>query len=143
MNLTIPSTRARLESLHATLCQIAPEAKCVLNMYREHEWWEWLKWRPDQPFTEADLRTVVAYRRRLIAARSQFPACLRFGYLIGRPDMFEEDLAMAQARTHSKPTDREQVLQASGRAPKPETRHKLCGPLAMQALNRLREATEE
>ena len=143
MNLTTSTTRAQIEALHSLMCSLAPEAKCVLNMYREHEWWEWLRWRPDQPFTEADLRLVVAYRRRLLAQGRQFPACMRFGYLIGRPDLFEEDLAMALA--HHKParTDREAVLEASGRPQRSDGNPtKMAAPLVQSALNRLREAVE-
>jgi hypothetical protein len=85
-----PITLPEIQALHALFCRLLPESACVLNMHREHEWWEWLKWRPDQPFTEDDLGVVVSYRRALIAAKSQFVACLKFSYMIGRPDCFEE-----------------------------------------------------
>lgn len=130
-----------INSLHLKFNALVPECACVLNMYREHEWWEWLKWREHLPFTEEDLRTVVDYRRKLISERRQFPACLKFSYLICRPDMFEEDLSMAKARPKPK-TDRESVLEASGRPTKPENPPKMAGPLLVASLRRLRESVQ-
>lgn len=132
-------TLSDIESLHGLFCKLVPEGVCVLNMYREHEWWQWHKWREAQPFTEQDLRAVIAYRRSELALGRQFPACMKFSYAIGRPDRFEEDLALAKARP--KPlTDREQVLLATGRPPKPEKRVQMAAPLAEAALKRLKEA---
>lgn len=129
----------KIVKLHAALGVLVPEAKCVLNMGRENDWWQWLKWRSDQPFTEADLKAVVKYRRGLISRGSQFPACLKFSHLIGRPDFFEEDLAMAKAQPRKR-TDRDEVLEATGRSAEVEKREKLADPLAQAALDRLREA---
>jgi hypothetical protein len=104
-------------------------------MSREHEWWQWLKWRADEPFNATDLATVVNYRRKLIAAKSQFPACLKFSYLVGRPDLFEEDLSMARAAPKPK-SDRDSVLEASGRTTEKEKPVKTAGPLSASVLNR-------
>lgn len=135
--------RKKISQLHEALGTLAPEAKCVLNMSREHDWWEWLKWRAQEPFTEQDLLVVVRYRRGLISKGSQFAACLKFSHLIGRPDFFEEDLAMARAQP-PKQTDRDRVLKLTCRTSavelQQEKREKLAGSLAQAALERLREA---
>lgn len=135
------TTPALIAQLHAKFCALVPEGACVL-MHREHDWWDWLKWRPDQPFTIQDLVAVVRYRRYLIAHGAQFPACLKFSYLIGRPDLFEEDLSMARAQPWPR-TNREAVLEASGRPQvRPESQRppKMAGPLVLEALSKLREA---
>lgn len=134
------TTQAQITDLHAEFCLLVPESRCVLNSGREHDWHDWLKFRGEaQAFTIADLRAVVAYRRALIAQQRQFPACLKFSYLVGRPDLFEEDLSMARAAPKPK-TDRDKVLVASGRPPGPERPAKLAEPLVQAALSRLRGA---
>lgn len=135
------TTQAQIAQLHAQFCLLVPESRCVLNMARERDWFDWRKHRPDEPFTEADLRAVVKYRRGLIAQGRQFDACLKFGYLIGRPDRFEEDLAMVRAAPKPK-TDREAVLEASGRPARPEQPPKMAAPLFIAALAKLRQSLE-
>lgn len=136
MNASNSSESAsKIAHLHQTFCTIVPESQCTFNMAREHDWWNWLKWRPEQPFAPTDLARVVSYRRKLITAKSQFPACLKFSYLIGRPDLFEEDLSMALAAPKPK-SDRDKVLEASGRIPEPTKPPKEAGALAKSVLNR-------
>lgn len=134
---------AHIQSLHAEFCLLVPESRCVLNSGREHDWFDWRKFRGEaQAFTVADLRSVVAYRRALIARGSQYPACLKFSYLVGRPDLFEEDLSMARNSPLPR-TNREAVLEASGRPQeRPGTQKplKLAEPLVQAALSRLRGA---
>ena len=129
----------QIQLLHNRFNELVPESKCILNMMRERDWWDWLKWREHQPFTEDDLLAVVLFRRKLISERHQFMASLRFSYLVGRPNLFEEDLAMAKAQPRKR-TDRDAVVEATGRSAAPETREKLAGPLAQAALDRLRDA---
>lgn len=131
------NVRKEIEALHTKFCALVPEGACVL-MHREHDWWDWREWRKDQPFTVEDLVTVVRYRRALIAKGSQFPACLKFSYLVGRPDLFEEDLSMARAAPKPK-TDRDKVLEASGRPAAPEKPPRMAAGLVLEALSKLRE----
>lgn len=129
----------QIQALHSKFNELIPESKCILNMMRERDWWDWLKWRAHEPFTEADLELVVEYNRKLIAQKHQFPACMKFSYVVGKPNLFEEDLSMARAQL-PKRTNRDEVLEATGRPSRPETPEKLAGPLAQAALDRLREA---
>jgi len=137
-----------IPALHQTLCSMSPESACQLNMYREHEWFLWLQWRKPDPFTAQDLALVINYRRRLIPDKRQFPACLKFGHIVGRPDAFEEDLSMAIVEQKARPSqpDRDRMLMATGRPAQARAKAmkpaKLAAPLVMQAMNRLREAVE-
>jgi hypothetical protein len=136
-----PITLPEIQALHALFCRLLPESACVLNQYREHEWFEWHRWRPDQPFTLEDLAAVVSFRRALIASKRQFQACLRFSYMIGRPDLFEEDLGLSRA-VPKPPTDRDRVLAASGRPVYKDKPAKMAEPLVAAALNRLRASVQ-
>lgn len=135
------NVQKQIEALHAEFCVLVPEGRCVLNAYRVREWFDWLKWREPEAFSIADLRSVVAYRRALIAQNRQFPACLKFSYLVGRPDLFEEDLSMARNAPPPR-TNREMVLEATGRPGRlgPQKPPRMAAGLVQEALGRLREA---
>lgn len=88
-----PNLPQLVKALHA-----AYEARTgytiTLNMMRERQWVEWLKWA-DYAWTETELARVIGYLRRKIAKGDRNDGALKFGNLIGQPDHFEEDLALA------------------------------------------------
>lgn len=129
-----------IQKLHGLLSKLLPEHAVSLNMSREYEWQMWRSWRKDEPFTEQDLRDVVAYRRGLIRDGRQFVACLKFHHLIGQPDLFEEDLALARTQRVCQVSDRDSVLKASGRAPRAQQPERMAGPMADRLLANLRAA---
>ena len=53
------------------------------------------------------------------------PACLKFHNLIGSPDFFEEDLALAKARSCLPVVDKgkEEVLKATHRPTEPQSKY--------------------
>lgn len=78
----------------------------------------------EEGFTLDDLKVVAAFRK----ANTEEPFrsnMLKWSYLIGRVDRFGEDLAEAKARLKPKRTNRDAVLQVTGRPtekPQPEAR---------------------
>lgn len=88
---------AAIRTLHAAYVGASGQA-VGLNMDRERTWAEWLRWRPEAPFTEQDLRDVIFHLHRGIKDGSRNPGALRFRNLIGSPDYFEEELALVRAR---------------------------------------------
>ena len=95
------SARQQIESLHAAY-QALTGHSIFLNMTREMEWFAWLRFRRP-PFTEEDLRLVVAHLKRGIQSQKRNPGALKFSNLIGSPDFFEEDLSEARARSRPLP----------------------------------------
>lgn len=77
----------------------------ALDMQRERQWFDWLNYRRDDPFTAADLKLVIEFLRRGIRDEQRNPGCLRFRNLIGMPDDFDEERAAAKkaAATAAKP----------------------------------------
>jgi len=95
------AARIQIEQLHE-LYQNLTGHQLFLNMSREMEWFAWLKWRRP-PFTADDLRLVVTLIRRGIKEQKRNEGALKFSNLIGMPDRFEEDLALARALNRPKP----------------------------------------
>jgi hypothetical protein len=62
-----------------------------------------MKWRPQEPFTEADLETVVMWIIKEFKAKRRLSlAGLRFNVLIGRPEEFEQLLNQIRAEQRAK-----------------------------------------
>ena len=99
-----PNLPQLVKALHA-----AYEARTgytiTLNMMRERQWVEWLKWS-DYAWTETELARVIGYLRRKIAKGDRNDGALKFGNLIGQPDHFEEDLALAVEEAAKSPFKR-------------------------------------
>src|SRR5690348_4456855 len=75
----------------------------------------WNNWR-SHSFTSEDLKLVIRHLKGKIIKERKWPSSLFFNNLIGRPDLFEEELAEARAMARVKPvTERDRVLQMSGR----------------------------
>lgn len=88
-----PNLPQLIKALHAAY-EARTGYKIALNMMRERQWAEWLKWA-DYAWTEAELARVIGYLRRKIAKGDRNDGALKFGNLIGQPDHFEEDLNLA------------------------------------------------
>jgi len=132
----------QIENFHRLFCQLLPEHHVGLNMHREYQWHEWMRWRKDEPFTPQDLRAVVAYRRHLIQNNRQFPGCLKFHNLIGGPDLFEEDLALARTHRVRRVSDKDRVLESSGRPARAEKPAQLAAPLVNKLMSDLKNAVK-
>jgi len=117
-------TRSQIERLHAVYCEVTGQA-IFLNLARESEWFEWLRFRRSQPFTEADLRAVIEHRQRRLRHGEVTEAALKFSKVVGQPDFFEEDLGVEMARRRTPKVDagKAAVLRATGR----EVRSAECG----------------
>lgn len=109
-----------LERLHADYVKFTG-LDIRLTATRESTWAEWLRFRRHDPFTSEDLELVVKYLKKEIKAGHRFPPSLFFNKLIGNPDYFEEDLAMAKVKARKPKVDRGKaaVLKATGRDPNP------------------------
>lgn len=105
MNTNPESTVA---ALHAAFCE-ATGFEIKLNHVRLRFWFEWLKWGD---WTPADLHLVVGYLRKEIATGNRNPGSLKFSNLIEQPDRFEEDLAMARAKSRPSRPAWKQTTQA-------------------------------
>lgn len=89
-----------------------------LNSGREMTWLAWLQFRKEPaPFCEADLRLVIAHIWRGIKDKTRNEGALRFSNLIGMPDYFEEQLAMALqgGRKPKVEPNRQAALESTGR----------------------------
>ena len=73
----------------------------ALNMERERVWFEWLRFRRDDPFTATDIVLVVAHLRRGIREEKRNDGCLRFRNLIGDVESFDEERAAARKAAHT------------------------------------------
>lgn len=82
-----------VKSLHAAY-QARTGYQIAFNMVREREWHDWLRWN-DYAWTETELARVIGYLRRKIGKGDRNEGALKFSNLIGRPDVFEEDLNLA------------------------------------------------
>lgn len=85
--------------------------KCYLSECQAREWLS-------AGFTLEDLKLLVKYRRQKME-EPFLGNMLKWSFLIGRLDRFSEDLSQAKAafRNHCKPpTNKERVLEATGRA---------------------------
>lgn len=90
-----------------------------LDMAREQTWYQWTRFG----FTADDLRLVIVHLRSEIKRGNRNAGALKFHNLIGQPDYFEEDLALARAGQRvaqaAPPPNRAAVLRASGRPAAP------------------------
>jgi hypothetical protein len=68
----------------------------ALTMDRERAWFEWMRYRSDDPFKADDLRLVVRHLQRGIREQQRNPGCLRFRNLIEMVDSFDEERALAR-----------------------------------------------
>src|SRR5438093_8897499 len=103
--------KQQIERLHKCYNQLVPEGAVTFNMSREMTWKDWLMWRRDEPFTETDLNAVIQFRRVQIKAGRHYSSSLRFSYLIGSPDWFEETLAEA---VHARRKHKDEMLCSRG-----------------------------
>ena len=86
-----PDKRAEIESLHRVYGEVTKEI-VELTFDRERTWFEWMA----RKFTEVDLRMVVRHLNAGIKQGKRNDGALKFSNLVGRPDLFEEDLAAAR-----------------------------------------------
>lgn len=88
-----------------------------LNMERERVWFEWLRFRRDDPFSATDLGLVIAHLRRGIRDEKRNDGCLRFRNLIGDVEAFDEERAAARkaAHTAAKPRPSSTVVESVSR----------------------------
>jgi len=85
--------------LHAEYCA-KTGFEINLNYSHERQWGEWLAWRKGRPFNIDDLSRVIGYIKAGMHGSDKdrprrFESALRFSNLIGRPDLFEEELQLA------------------------------------------------
>lgn len=73
-----------------------------LNWCRVDSWRQFLGYRKHQPFTQDDLKAVVAYFRRTRKG-GLLDGSLKFHNLIQQPDRFEEDLSLARQALRPRP----------------------------------------
>lgn len=85
-----------------------PPARGVTS-YRDYAWIEWI----NAGYTEQDLEIVIARIKKGIREGWRYRGSLRFSTLIGRPELFQEelDVALAEKRNEPKPkTPKERVI---------------------------------
>lgn len=88
----------------------------VLNMARERLWADWLTWSSDT-WTPDDLTLTIRYLKTEIAKSNRNEGALKFSNLIGNPERFEEDLALARKEHRHDPYQRRRSHTTT--APKP------------------------
>lgn len=91
----------KIQALHALYVQLTGQ-NIALRMDRERAWFDWLGCRKPE-FTAEDLRTVIHHIKAGIREQKRNPGALKFSNLIGQPDYFEEDLALATAIARPRP----------------------------------------
>lgn len=82
---------------------------------REHAWWEWDR----RGLTVADLRALVAEKRRRIKLGELPPASMTFRNLVANVDYAEEDIAELRARRRVGPPldpNKASLLRQTGRS---------------------------
>lgn len=90
-----PNAMNLVKDLHATYVARSGY-EIALNMGRENVWREWCQFGEWQ-WTAVDLTRVIGYLRAQIRNDKRNDGALKFSNLIGQPDKFEEDLALAKA----------------------------------------------
>lgn len=91
----------KIRALHALYVQLTGQP-ISLRMDRERTWFDWLAYRQPE-FTAEDLRAVVLHLKAGIKDQKRNLGALKFSNLIGQPDYFEEDLALATAHARPRP----------------------------------------
>jgi hypothetical protein len=86
---------------------------------REWSWFEWLK----RGLGPAELRLLIAEKRRRIRAGELTAASLAFRNLVGNVDYAEEDIAELRARARTRPLDpnKASLLRQTGRSDVPRS----------------------
>ena len=107
------NARQQIEQLH-TLYAALTGMQILLTSDRERVWFEWQR----GGFVQDDLRLVVRLIRSGIQEGKRNAGALKFSNLIGMPDRFEEDLALAKsaqrANRPAKPAPPQRVATAAG-----------------------------
>jgi hypothetical protein len=67
----------------------------LLNPMRQRMWFDWLQWS-GRTWTPDDLTRTINYLKAEIRTGKRNEGSLKFTNLIGQPDRFEEDLALAK-----------------------------------------------
>jgi hypothetical protein len=136
---------SQILGLHAAYCRLTGHV-LGMNFARESAWFEWLRWRRPNPFSQNDLSCVVGHLREAIRKGDRRPAALAFRNLIGMPDYFEEDLALARQAARPRAAAAPRIVRtttANGatterRVPDPGTED-TSRPVSESALKLLRE----
>jgi hypothetical protein len=85
----------------------------LLNPTRQRMWFDWLQWS-GRTWTPDDLTRTINYLKAEIRTGKRNEGSLKFTNLIGQPDRFEEDLALAKKNHRHDPY---------ARRPKPQVPH--------------------
>lgn len=120
-----PIDYTQIRDLHAAFNRLTG-SELSYTFAREADWKLWLQQRPDRPFTVADLIAVVAHLKKEIFACARPVACLKFHNLIGRPDIFEQDLSDATIKLRRPPPAQKTVQTAT---PQGSTSRRVQDPL--------------
>lgn len=91
----------KIRELHDVYVKLTGQP-ITLNMHRESAWFLWLAHRRPE-FTADDLRAVITHIKSGIKDQKRNLGALKFSNLIGQPDYFEEDLALATAHARPRP----------------------------------------
>lgn len=108
----------------------------TLDFYRESMWTEFLRYmmkvRPD--FSMADLKAVIANRKRRERLREQGKWSVAFNAVVGSPDIIDDEIAEARAKARErKPTAKQEILRAIGRPEHKEQPAKAVGDVIAAA----------
>jgi len=130
-----------IESIHKVYCD-ATGQQIRLAYDRERFWAVFIA----DGFTAEDVALVCRYLVKAIKAGDRNPGSIRFRNLIERPDLFEEELALAKAAQRNfkpEPTNRDRVIQAFrpvvSEAPTPDAAKPASG-YVQSAIDQLRKA---
>jgi hypothetical protein len=113
------SANEQVNALHAEYCA-RTGFEITLDMQRERMWGDWLLFRREQRFGLDDLKLVLAYLRAGIRKGERNEGALKLRNLIGSPDMFEEDLALAKKWRAEFGPRRPSAQKSEARSQKPE-----------------------
>ena len=105
-----------LIALHDEYCRLTGFK--VTFFGREHVWYEWAR----RELTVADLRALIAEKRRRVKVGELPPASLTFRNLVANVDYAEEDIAELRARRRTGPPmdpNKASLLRQTGRAASP------------------------
>lgn len=112
------NVEAHIRALHAAY-EARTGFKIILNYQRLQMWHEWCK-HADWTWGETELARVIAYLRNKIQTRDRNEGALKFFNLIGHPDTFEEDLALAKESARCGPTQNPRPKRQEPAAPAPQ-----------------------
>ena len=92
--MTPDQKAAHITDLHAHYCAKSG-FDMILNDCRRRLWWDWCGFS-SWTWTRDDLGRVISYLVSQIKIDKRNDGALKFTNLIGQPDKFEEDLALAK-----------------------------------------------